>query len=173
MLTYLVQNLMGYSRSISPRLTPPSPPLPPSQNLMGYSTWDASVCKGTPQGVTMFVVVALGPALVYALCCRGVYMLHYRYVDESIEAYHEAATNPLLCSPQRIQMLITAFFSRSARTSDTGKVYLIRIYMTLLITAAMLIIVRRRGAPTLLFSRGTHPPPNPPLLACTVPSTRH
>ena len=36
--------------------------------------------------------------------------------------------------------LASAFFSRSARTSDTGKVYLIRIYLTLLVAFTVLLV---------------------------------
>ena len=36
--------------------------------------------------------------------------------------------------------LASAFFSRSARTSDTGKIYLIRIYMTLLVAFTVLLV---------------------------------
>ena len=67
-------------------------------------------------------------------------MFHYRFVDDSIEAYHEAATTPVFCSPSRMWNLVSAFFSRSARTSDTGKVYLIRIYMSLLVAFGVLLI---------------------------------
>lgn len=45
----------------------------------------------------------------------------------------------LLISPYRLLALLAAFFSRSARTSDTGKVYLIRIYMAFLVTFAILV----------------------------------
>ena len=45
----------------------------------------------------------------------------------------------LLFSPYRLLALLAAFFSRSARTSDTGKVYLIRIYMAFLVTFAILV----------------------------------
>jgi len=110
------------------------------QNLFGYAVWDASVVKGTPQGLTSWILYTLGPALFYAVIARGIYMFHYRYVDDSIEAYHEAAATPVMCSPNRLFAMSIAFFARSARTSDTGKVYLIRIYLTLLVTFTVLLV---------------------------------
>lgn len=123
--------------------------------------------KGTPQGLTSWILYTLGPALFYAVIARGIYMFHYRCatqirtapciaracsrccasicvggadVDDSIEAYHEAAATPVMCSPNRLFAMSIAFFARSARTSDTGKVYLIRIYLTLLVTFTVLLI---------------------------------
>merc|ERR1719482_142455 len=110
------------------------------QNLVGYVVWDASVVAGTPTGLLKWLLITVVPSLCYAVFARGVYMFHYRYVDDSIEAYHQAATTPVLCSPSRLCGLLGAFFSRSARTSDTGKVYLIRIYMTLLAAFTVLLV---------------------------------
>ena len=85
-----------------------------------------------------FVLITLLPSAFFAVIARGLYMFHYRYVDDSIESYHAAASQaPLLCSPARLGRLTSAFFTRSARTSDTGKVYLIRIYITLFVVAAV------------------------------------
>ena len=86
------------------------------------------------------IIITVTPSLCYAILARGFYMFHYRYVDDSLENYHEAATVPILCSPSRVSVLLVAFFSRSARTSDTGKVYLIRIYMTILVTFTVLLV---------------------------------
>jgi hypothetical protein len=94
------------------------------QNFCGYAVWDASVVAGTPMGLTMWILITVTPSLCYAGIARGAYMFHYRYVSVSIDTYHDAASTPVICSPTRLTALLVAFFSRSARTSDTGKVYL-------------------------------------------------
>ena len=57
--------------------------------------------------------------------------------------------------------LASAFFSRSARTSDTGKIYLIRIYMTLLVAFTVLLVASlhtvRHYCP-LPYTHHHHPP---------------
>ena len=65
--------------------------------------WDSSVVAGTPAGLMQWVLITVVPALLYAILARGFYMFHYRYVDDSIESYYQAATNttPVLCSPTR------------------------------------------------------------------------
>ena len=50
------------------------------------------------------------------------------------------ATTPLLLSPSRMLKNISLFLQRNARVSDTGLVYLIRIYTTILVTLAVIII---------------------------------
>lgn len=110
------------------------------QNLLGYPVWDLSAVTGTPQGLSRWCAITVLPSIVYAVIVRGLYMFHYRHAEESIEAFHEAARTPLLCSPSRLLVLISAFFARSSRTSDTGKVYLIRIYLGLITTFCVLMI---------------------------------
>ena len=109
------------------------------QNFYGYTSWDASVLQGTPQGVIQFCLFALVPATFYAILVRGLYMFHYRYVPQ-IDAYEVAVATPLLFSPSKLSALVVAFFGRNVRTSDTGKVYLIRIYLTLGVTIAVLTV---------------------------------
>ena len=70
--------------------------------------------------------------------------------------------------------LASAFFSRSARTSDTGKIYLIRIYMTLLVAFTVLLVASlhtvRHYCP---LSPSPLPTPPAPSLSRPLPYTHH
>lgn len=110
------------------------------QSLQGYAAWDSSVVSGrAAQGLAIYMIIVLAPACVYALIVRGLYMFHYRHVAQ-IDTYTVATSTPLLLSPSKMLFLAGQFFSRNVRSSDTGKVYLIRIYLTLGITFACLVI---------------------------------
>ena len=68
-------NATPHSRQLTP-ISSPSPRGP--SFISSYAVWDASVVKGTPQGLTSWILYTLGPALFYAVIARGIYMFHYR-----------------------------------------------------------------------------------------------
>ena len=85
------------------------------------------------------MLITICPSLFYALIVRGIYMFHYRHMPE-VDMYHLASATPLVFSPGRIYSGLAAFFARNVRTSDTGKVYLIRIYLTLGCTLCVCVV---------------------------------
>ena len=144
---YLLQNLFGYAVwDASVVAGTPSGltkwcALPVQAQLRNPVSPCKTLCHFTCRASCVSrIIITVAPSLCYAILARGLYMFHYRYIDDSLENYHEAATVPILCSPSRVSILLVAFFSRSARTSDTGKVYLIRIYMTILVTFTVLLV---------------------------------
>lgn len=108
------------------------------QNFLGFKAWDASIASGPPEAVLKYIITAILPATFYAVAVRGTYMFHYRHVDDLING--TAVVTPLVCSPRRSLSSLGTFLGRNTRTSDMGKVYLIRVYMVIMVSLAIVLI---------------------------------
>ena len=73
--------------------------------------------------------VCIFPSYIIARIVRGAYMYHYRWVEEDDADGRVRRGVLLICQPSVITKKLMQYFSTSARVTDMGTVYLIRIYL--------------------------------------------
>ena len=84
--------------------------------------------------------VCIFPSYIIARIVRGAYMYHYRWVEEDDEDGRVRRGVLLICQPSVLTKKLMQYFSTSARVTDMGTVYLIRIYFVALASVTLVII---------------------------------
>ena len=94
----------------------------------------------SPETTITFIMVCIFPSYIIARIVRGAYMYHYRWVEEDDEDGRVRRGVLLICQPSVLTKKLMQYFSTSARVTDMGTVYLIRIYFVALASVTLVII---------------------------------
>ena len=164
---FLICNLLGHRYGDASRAgrihTRTAPQLSSRSSSSLYRYWDASMPCSPETTITFIMVcifptrwvtpstaslhpphpqpqVCIFPSYIIARIVRGAYMYHYRWVEEDDEDGRVRRGVLLICQPSVLTKKLMQYFSTSARVTDMGTVYLIRIYFVALASVTLVII---------------------------------